>query len=32
MKIDFPVPAQYDQLMALWQEAFGDSEEFVDGF
>ena len=32
MKIDFPVPAQYPQLMALWQEAFGDSEEFVDGF
>ncbi len=32
MRIDFPVPAQYDQLMALWQEAFGDSEEFVDGF
>lgn len=32
MKIDFPVPAQYDQLTELWQEAFGDSEEFVDGF
>ena len=32
MKIDFPVPAQYPQLMALWQDAFGDSEEFVDGF
>ena len=32
MRIDFPVPAQHDQLMALWQEAFGDSEEFVDGF
>lgn len=32
MKIDFPVPSQYPQLMALWQEAFGDSEEFVDGF
>jgi ribosomal protein S18 acetylase RimI-like enzyme len=32
MRIDFPVPAQYAQLMALWQEAFGDSEEFVDGF
>ena len=32
MRIDFPVPAQYPQLMALWQEAFGDSEEFVDGF
>lgn len=32
MKIDFPVPSQYDQLSALWQEAFGDSEEFIDGF
>ena len=32
MKIDFPVPSQYDALSALWQEAFGDSEEFVDGF
>ena len=32
MKIDFPIPAQQPQLMALWQEAFGDSEEFVDGF
>ena len=32
MKIDFPVPSQYPQLMVLWQEAFGDSEEFVDGF
>lgn len=32
MKIDFPVPKQYQQLIALWQEAFGDTEEFVDGF
>lgn len=32
MKIDFPIPEQYDQLAALWQEAFGDSEEFVEGF
>lgn len=32
MKIDFPVPRQYKQLTALWQEAFGDSEEFIDGF
>lgn len=32
MKIDFPVPSQYDALSDLWQEAFGDSEEFVDGF
>jgi len=32
MKIDFPVPSQHPQLIALWQEAFGDSEEFVDGF
>jgi len=32
MKIDFPLPKQYTQLTALWQEAFGDTEEFVDGF
>lgn len=32
MRIDFPVPKQYAQLGALWQEAFGDTEEFVDGF
>lgn len=32
MKIDFPVPKQYPQLKRLWQEAFGDSEEFIDGF
>ena len=32
MKIDFPIPEQYDQLSKLWQEAFGDSEEFVEGF
>ena len=32
MKIDFPVPKQYKQLTALWQEAFGDTEEFIDGF
>ncbi len=32
MRIDFPVPNQYEQLSCLWQEAFGDTEEFVDGF
>ena len=32
MRIDFSIPDQYNQLMALWQEAFGDSEDFVDGF
>ena len=32
MKIDFPVPKQYKQLISLWQEAFGDTEEFIDGF
>lgn len=32
MKIDFPVPRQYKQLTQLWQEAFGDTEEFIDGF
>lgn len=32
MKIDFPVPNQYPQLENLWKEAFGDTEEFIDGF
>ena len=32
MKIDFPLPKQNKQLIALWQEAFGDTEEFIDGF
>ena len=32
MKIDFPIPTQYNQLVSLWQEAFGDTEEFIDGF
>lgn len=32
MRIDFPLPNQYEQLSCLWQEAFGDTEEFVDGF
>lgn len=32
MKIDFPVPKQYKQLISLWQEAFGDTEEFIDGY
>lgn len=32
MKIDFPIPAQGKQLVALWQEAFGDSLEFIEGF
>lgn len=32
MKIDFPVPRQYKQLTALWQEAFGDTVEFIDGY
>lgn len=32
MKIDFPTPKQNKQLMKLWQGAFGDTEEFVEGF
>lgn len=32
MKIDFPIPAQGSELVALWQEAFGDSLEFIEGF
>lgn len=32
MKIDFPVPKQGMELAGLWQEAFGDSLEFIEGF
>lgn len=32
MTIDAPKPEQNRQLRALWQEAFGDSEEFLDTF
>ena len=32
MKIDFPTPAQGQQLVSLWREAFGDSLEFIEGF
>ena len=32
MKIDFPTPSQNGQMVALWQEAFGDSLEFIEGF
>lgn len=32
MKIDFPIPNQGTLLTALWQEAFGDSLEFIEGF
>jgi len=32
MKIDFPNPSQGKQMVALWQEAFGDSLEFIEGF
>lgn len=32
MKIDFPNPSQGGQMVALWQEAFGDSLEFIEGF
>ena len=32
MKIDFPVPSQIPELRNLWQTAFGDTEEFIDGF
>lgn len=32
MKIDFPVPAQGMELARLWQEAFGDSLEMIEGF
>ncbi len=32
MKIDYPIPSQTEELTALWQEAFGDTLEFIDGF
>lgn len=32
MKIDFPTPDQGQQMVTLWQEAFGDSLEFIEGF
>lgn len=32
MKLDYPMPRQARQLVALWQEAFGDSVEFIEGF
>ena len=32
MKIDFPTPDQGLQMVDLWQEAFGDSLEFIEGF
>lgn len=32
MKIDFPTPDQIPELVRLWQTAFGDPEEFTDGF
>ena len=32
MTIDYPTEAQYPQLRQLWQQAFGDTEAFLDGF
>jgi len=32
MKIDFPAPEQTVFFKALWQEAFGDSDDFVENF
>lgn len=32
MKIDYPIPSQGKALVALWQDAFGDSLEFIEGF
>lgn len=32
MTIDFPTPSLVPQLRALWQEAFGDSEAYLDSF
>lgn len=32
MRIDYPQPGQLQQLRMLWQEAFGDTEDYLDGF
>ena len=32
MNIDYPSPDQLDGLQALWQEAFGDDDAFVEQF
>ena len=32
MRIDYPLPDQMPQLRNLWQEAFGDSEDYLDLF
>ena len=32
MRIDYPLPDQMPQLRNLWQEAFGDSEDYLDIF
>ena len=32
MKIDYPTPALAPQMIGLWQEAFGDSMESIEGF
>ena len=32
MTIDLPKPGQIPQLRQLWQEAFGDSDAFLDSF
>lgn len=32
MRIDYPQPEQLDQLRLLWQEAFGDTDDYLDGF
>ena len=32
MNIDYPSPSQIEELRALWQEAFGDDEAFMERF
>ena len=32
MKIDYPQSVEIDSLRRIWQEAFGDPDEFLDGF
>lgn len=32
MRFDFPSPSQIRELRALWQQAFGDGEDYLDAF
>ena len=32
MNFDFPAPSHVSQLRALWHQAFGDEDDFLDSF